>query len=63
MHLASLNIPDLFINLWQGSFDCDKKDDKSTWDWAVLQGIVWDKHGKEVADCTPYLPGSFDHPP
>jgi hypothetical protein len=63
MHLASLNIPDLFINLWRGSFDCDKKDDKSTWDWAVLQGIVWDTHGKEVADCTPYLPGSFDHPP
>jgi hypothetical protein len=63
MHLASLNIPDLFINLWRGAFDCDKKDDKSTWDWAVLQGIVWNTHGKEVADCTPYLPGSFDRPP
>ncbi|KAF8803010.1 hypothetical protein BYT27DRAFT_7226199 [Phlegmacium glaucopus] len=63
MHLASLNIPDLFINLWRGTFDCDGKDDKSTWDWAVLQGIVWEKHGKDVAACTPYLPGSFDRPP
>ncbi|KAF8805085.1 hypothetical protein BYT27DRAFT_7225102 [Phlegmacium glaucopus] len=63
MHLASLNIPDLFINIWQGTFDCDGKDNKSTWDWAVLQGIVWEKHRKDVAACTPYLPGSFDRPP
>jgi hypothetical protein len=63
MHLGSLNIPDLLINLWRGAFECDKKDDKSTWDWAVLQGTVWDKHGKDVAACTPYLPGSFDRPP
>ncbi|KAF8809746.1 hypothetical protein BYT27DRAFT_7254467 [Phlegmacium glaucopus] len=63
MHLASLNIPDLFINLWRGTFDCDPKDDKSTWDWAVLQGVVWEDHGKDVAACTPYLPGSFDRPP
>ena len=60
MHLGSLNIPDLLINLWRGAFECDKKDDKSTWDWAVLQGPVWEKHGKDVAACTPYLPGSFD---
>jgi hypothetical protein len=32
MHLASLNIPDLFINLWRGTFNCDPKDEKSTWD-------------------------------
>ena len=63
MHLGSLNIPDLLINLWRGAFECDKKDDKSTWDWAVLQGPVWEKHGKDVAACTPYLPGSFDRPP
>ena len=63
MHLASLNIPDLLINLWRGTFDCDPKDDKSTWGWAVLQGAVWENHGKDVAACTPYLPGSFDRPP
>ena len=63
MHLGSLNIPDLLINLWRGAFECDRRDDKSTWDWAVLQGPVWEKHGKDVAACTPYLPGSFDRPP
>ena len=63
MHLAALNIPDLLINLWRGSLDCDKNDDRGTWDWAVLQGRTWEIHGKEVAACTPYLPGSFDRPP
>jgi hypothetical protein len=63
MHLASLNIPDLLINLWRGTIDCDKNDDQSTWDWAVLQGSTWESHGREVAACTPYLPGSFDRPP
>lgn len=63
MHLASLNIPDLLINLWRGVFDCDKKDDRATWDWAVLHGPTWEAHGRRVASATPYLPGSFDRPP
>jgi hypothetical protein len=60
MHLASLNLPDLLINLWCGTFDCDKTDDCSTWDWAVLRGSTWEEHGWQVAAATPYLPGSFD---
>src|ERR1700733_5096367 len=63
MHLASLNLPDLLINLWRGTFDCDKKDDHSTWDWAKLQGSTWEMHGHQVAAATPYLPGSFNRPP
>jgi hypothetical protein len=63
MHLAALNIPDLLINLWRGTIDCDQNDDRSTWDWAVLQGSTWESHGKEIAACTPYLPCSFDRPP
>jgi len=63
MHLASLNIPDLFINLWRGTLDCDKNDNRSTWDWAVLKGQIWENHGRDVAHATPYLPGSFDRPP
>jgi hypothetical protein len=63
MHLACLNIPDLLINLWRGTFDCDRNDDRTTWDWATLQGTVWEAHGKQVASTTPYLPGSFDRPP
>jgi hypothetical protein len=63
MHLAALNIPDLLINLWRGTLDCDGGDDKRTWDWAVLTGSTWEAHGKDVTACTPYLPGSFDRPP
>jgi len=63
MHLISLNIPDLLINLWCGSFDCDPQDNKRTCDWAVLQGDTWENHGQCVAVATPYLPGSFDRPP
>jgi hypothetical protein len=63
MHLAALNIPDLLIGLWRGTLDCDNNDDKRTWDWAVLIGSTWENHGRDVAACTPYLPGSFDRPP
>jgi hypothetical protein len=35
----------------------------NAWDWAVLQGEIWKKHGQAVAAATPYLPGSFDRPP
>jgi hypothetical protein len=63
MHLGSLNLPDLLINLWRGTLDCDKKDDITTWEWARLRGRVWEDHGRQVAATTPYLPGSFDRPP
>jgi hypothetical protein len=63
MHLESLNIPDLLIPLWRGTFDCDKTDNRSTWAWAVLHGNRWEEHGRNVAAATPYLPGSFDRPP
>ncbi|KAJ3501967.1 hypothetical protein NLJ89_g9101 [Agrocybe chaxingu] len=29
----------------------------------VLHGDVWKKHGEEVADCKPYIPGLYDRPP
>jgi hypothetical protein len=63
MHLAALNIPDLLINLWRGLLDCDPKDNRASWDWAVLQGPTWVAHGRQIAAATPYLPGSFDRPP
>ena len=63
MHLASLNLTDLLINLWRGMLDCEKPDDKASWDWAVLKGDIWKEHGMIVAKATPYLPGSFDRPP
>jgi hypothetical protein len=63
MHLGSLNLPDLLINLWRGTLDCDKNDNISTWEWATLRGSIWEEHGQQVAATTPYLPGSFDRPP
>ncbi|KAG2336118.1 hypothetical protein BDR05DRAFT_978857 [Suillus weaverae] len=63
MHLAAINIANKLIPIWHGSFRCEPTDDKDTWHWAVLKGRVWQDHGKAVADATPYLPGSFNHPP
>lgn len=63
MHLLSLNIPDLLIPLWRGTFECDKDDDKSTWSWAVLAGDTWKAFGSLVEATTPYLPGCFNQPP
>jgi hypothetical protein len=52
MHLYALNLPDLMISFWQGTMQCDSDDDKSTWDWAVLKGKVWEEHG--AADAHPH---------
>ncbi|KAG2106829.1 uncharacterized protein F5147DRAFT_746242 [Suillus discolor] len=63
MHLAAINIANELIPICHGSFRCESTGNKETWDWAVLKGRVWQDHGKAVVDATPYLPGSFDHPP
>ena len=63
MHHSGLNLPDLLIPLWRGTFDCSSTDNRSSWEWAVLTGETWVEHGKAVAAATPYLPGSFDRPP
>jgi hypothetical protein len=60
MYLAVLNISDLMNSLWRGTIDCTSPDNRSTWDWAVLQGDVWQQHGKAVAGTLHYLPSSFD---
>jgi hypothetical protein len=64
MHLPALNLPDLFLPLWRGTFECDKTDNKNLWEWSVLSDKdTWKAHGQMVADATPYIPGSFDRPP
>ena len=62
MHII-LNITNVILDIFCGTVDCDTHDSKWTWDWAVLQGPVWQKHGKQVAYATPYLPRLFDRPP
>lgn len=63
MHLGTFNLADLLLPLWRGMFDHDPLDPSVNWPWAVLQGEIWESHGKDVAAATPYLPGSFDRPP
>lgn len=64
MHLPALNMPELLIPLWNGKFRCDKKDSVSRWAWALLKDeAMWIAFGKDVADATSYIPGSFDRPP
>ncbi|KAH9915364.1 uncharacterized protein B0H18DRAFT_1124953 [Fomitopsis serialis] len=61
MHHGSLNIPDLQLSLFRRTIQCDKNNNKASWDWATL--ITWKKHGTAVAVMTPYLPGSFGQAP
>ena len=63
MHLVALNLPDLLIKLWRGTLDCDRDDDKSTWDWVCLTGDVWKAHGQAVSETRQYLPSFFHRPP
>lgn len=64
MHLLSLNIPDLLIPLWRGTFECDPGDDKATWVWAALSDpAVWKAHGEAVANATVDIPGIYGRPP
>ncbi|KZT25538.1 hypothetical protein NEOLEDRAFT_1156215 [Neolentinus lepideus HHB14362 ss-1] len=62
MHLI-LNLADLLMSLWRGTICCIGSDSKATWYWAVLQGEVWERHGRDVTNCQPFLPGSFNRPP
>ncbi|KAI0772150.1 hypothetical protein BD413DRAFT_475319 [Trametes elegans] len=65
MHLCGLNIPDLFVRLWRGSFDLDANngDSRASWDWVCLTGDVWTAYGAAVAEAKQYLPNSFNRPP
>jgi hypothetical protein len=63
MHVATLNLGDLLLPLWRGTFKCDPTDSRLTWDWAVLVDDVWEKHGEDIANCRPFIPGLYDRPP
>ena len=51
------------FNLWCNCDGCRKGDPDGVWDWAVLEGDVWETHGKAVADTALYFPRSFDRTP
>ncbi|TFK82224.1 hypothetical protein K466DRAFT_578255 [Polyporus arcularius HHB13444] len=64
MHLICLNLTDLLLPIYRGTFERDESDDLNTWTFAIFRDKdVWKDHGKLVAQATRYLPGSFDRPP
>ena len=63
MHLLFINLGELLIPMWRGALKCESTDSKASWDWAVLTGATWTKHGKLVAAATRYFPASFHRPP
>ena len=64
MHLSGANMAVLWLNLWRASIECASTDNKSDWVWVVLKPQErWEVHGRAVAACKPYLPGSFDVAP
>lgn len=64
MHLSGANMAALWLDLWRGKFDCAPTDNQASWDWAIFKEITtWETHGRAVAACKMYLPGSFDVAP
>lgn len=62
MHLI-LNLGELLIPLWRGTFERSPSDSRNTWYWAVLTDETWEQHGRDVANATAYLPSSFGRAP
>jgi len=63
MHLLFINLGELLIPMWHGALKYESTDSKLSWDWAVLTGATWTKHGKLVAAATRHFPASFHRPP
>jgi hypothetical protein len=63
MHLTTLNITSLILDIFRGLIQCATSDNQDTWLWAMLNGDKWTQHGSLVASMHPYLPGCFDRAP
>ncbi|KAL4247499.1 hypothetical protein ABKN59_008565 [Abortiporus biennis] len=63
MHLVGLNLPEILLGLWRATLYTEGSDKYEFWDWAVLRGDIWEKHGRTVASLASYLPGSFYQAP
>jgi hypothetical protein len=64
MHAPNLNMGELLIPLWRGSFTCASTDSVCNWAWTGLKDDeIWQAHGAAVAGCKPYIPTSYDRPP
>ena len=65
MHLCSINIPQLMIDIWRNKIEPKVDITAPTKpDFIVLDtSDVWKAHGALVASARPYLPSSFDRAP
>jgi hypothetical protein len=63
MHLTTLNLTLLILDMFQGIIPCATSNNKNNWSWATLVGDHWTQHGSLVASMHPYLPGCFDQAP
>ena len=64
MHVTTLNLGELLVPLWRGSFTCASTDNVRNWPWTGLKDErVWNAHGMTVAACKPFIPTSYDRPP
>ncbi|KZV85133.1 hypothetical protein EXIGLDRAFT_623344 [Exidia glandulosa HHB12029] len=58
-----LNLADLFIGLLRGTIDRGASDSLDSWDWVVLTGEVWEKHGADVSACLRFIPSCHGRAP
>ncbi|RDX40006.1 hypothetical protein OH76DRAFT_1459606 [Lentinus brumalis] len=67
MHHLALNLPDIMVKLFRGSFERKKPDKVEQWPWAVFHPIdddsAWINHSEAVADMRFYIPRSFGKAP
>ncbi|KAI8980787.1 hypothetical protein BD414DRAFT_420566 [Trametes punicea] len=64
MHLACLNLPDLFLTLWRGTIKGSTQSNPKNWECAIFADQDrWTSHGHHVACAMAYLPGFFDRAP
>ncbi|RDX45511.1 hypothetical protein OH76DRAFT_1457658 [Lentinus brumalis] len=69
MHHLTLNIPDIMVKLFRGSFECkEASDDVEDWPWAVFRvrdhdDTAWDNHGEVTVRMCFYIPRSFGKAP
>ncbi|KAJ2911365.1 hypothetical protein MD484_g9049, partial [Candolleomyces efflorescens] len=63
MHLLGLNIPSNLLDIFRGTISCELDDNCDTWDFAVLTGDIWSRHGEIITLWRPFFAAGFDHVP
>ncbi|EJD40585.1 hypothetical protein AURDEDRAFT_69893, partial [Auricularia subglabra TFB-10046 SS5] len=63
MHMT-MNVASAIVELFHGSFPCSRTDSVNDWAWAIFRTAeLWQAHGRDVANSTPYIPGPWGRAP